>query len=98
MNARLRTAERAAWIAAVTVLVVGLAWLGLINLALLLRVHGSGLPQGLVALGAVLRSALALAAKAWPIVPLTLLAGWLAAALVRSVGMPATRAGGRARD
>ena len=98
MKTRLRTAERAAWIAAVAVLGIGLAWLGLINLALLLRVHGSGMPQGVVVLGAVLRSVFALAAMTWPIAPLTLLAGWLAATLVRSIGLPATGAGGNARD
>ncbi len=98
MNTRLRPAERAAWIAAVAVLGIGLSWLGLIDLALLLHVHAAGLPQTLVALGAVLRSVLALAAVAWPALPLALLAGWLAAALVRSAGMPAARVGGRARD
>ena len=75
MSDRILPRERHAWIIAVAVLATSLAWLTVVDLALMIHAHGHGLPAAFVVARALFKSALlvvhlaAVAAPAAPALP-----------------------------
>ena len=74
--------ERSAWMTVVAVLATSLLWLTLLSGIALAASHG--LPPGAIAVArALVRVAVALAIRMWPVLPVALLGGMMLALFVR---------------
>jgi hypothetical protein len=61
--------ERLMWTAAVAILATSLAWLAVVNFALILSAHGANFSAAWLVVRTIARVAWALISKAWPLVP-----------------------------
>lgn len=83
MSDRMTWRERSAWLAVVVALAVSMAWIGIAYAIALLKFH-LDLPLALTLGRALGRVVVALALRAWPVLPLVVLGGMMLALAVRS--------------
>jgi hypothetical protein len=90
MTETTRVRERYAWIAAVAVLATSMAWLSMINVAIVLRGHAVELPTAFVIAKTLVRAMVLIARQGWPVWVASVLA-WSLIAVVASAMLQGRR-------